>query len=189
MAGAEYAKYLQSRHWQAFRLKALKHYGKKCHLCGIKEVPYFHVHHLTYERLGKEKLSDVVVLCEECHNEVHRTGFVIKPHLMKEEKKDFIERRDWSKRKPRGRKRGGPSVLQCHKEWLAKQESKGKELLKWFSESVSDEFIKNNNLVVAAPIKSKPTKKKKKKSKSKSSKVVTYKLTEEELEKYKGDTQ
>lgn len=178
-----YSEYLKTKHWKSFRLKALKHHGKVCMMCGIKEVPYFHVHHLTYERLGCEKFKDVVVLCEECHNQVHKTGFVIKPNMMKEEKKDFIECRDWSKRVPRGRKRGGPSVLQCHKEWLAKQESRGKELLKWFSESVSDEFIKNNNLVVATANRQKP-KRKKKKKKSKSGKVITYRLSEEELSTY-----
>lgn len=116
MAGAEYTKYLQSRHWQAFRLKALRHYGKKCHLCGTKEVPYFHVHHLTYERVGEEKLSDVVVLCEECHNEVHRTGFVIKPVMKKATKKHFVNRRN------KGSK--------------AKKKSSQKELLEWFRNSM-----------------------------------------------------
>lgn len=76
---AAYDEYLKSKHWQSFRLKAILHYGKKCLMCGTKEVPYFHVHHLTYENKGREKLKDVVVLCEICHNEVHRTGFVIKP--------------------------------------------------------------------------------------------------------------
>lgn len=34
------------------------------------------VHHLTYERLGKETFSDLVVICDECHERLH--GFVAK---------------------------------------------------------------------------------------------------------------
>ena len=30
------------------------------------------LHHITYERLGKEKLEDVVVLCNKCHNSFHK---------------------------------------------------------------------------------------------------------------------
>lgn len=118
-----YSQYLKTRHWKAFRLKALKHHGKVCMMCGIKEVPYFHVHHLTYERLGCEEFKDVVVLCEECHNQVHKTGFVIKPNMMREEKKDFIECRDWSKRKLRGRGR-------------KRTDTEVADILKWFESSV-----------------------------------------------------
>lgn len=76
-----YEDYLQSKHWKRFRLKALKHHGKICMLCGVTEVNFFHVHHLTYENLGNEKLEDVVVLCPECHSIVHIEGFNIKPHM------------------------------------------------------------------------------------------------------------
>jgi len=30
------------------------------------------VHHLLYDRLGHEKLSDLIVLCRLCHNAFHR---------------------------------------------------------------------------------------------------------------------
>ena len=30
------------------------------------------VHHPTYERLGAELLVDVVIVCRDCHNEIHR---------------------------------------------------------------------------------------------------------------------
>lgn len=110
MAGAEYAKYLKSDHWIKFRLKALKHHGKKCMMCGEKEVLFFHVHHLTYANLGKEKLSDVVVLCEECHNQVHKTGFVIKPQIKKVVKKKFVEHRDRDKKRC-----GGYTAAICRK--------------------------------------------------------------------------
>ena len=116
-----YSEYLKTKHWKSFRLKALKHHGKVCMMCGIKEVPYFHVHHLTYERLGCEEFKDVVVLCEECHNEVHRAKFVIKPQIKKAVKNRFIANRD-RRRKPGKRNRTDTEVA---------------EILEWYKNSVN----------------------------------------------------
>lgn len=30
-----------------------------------------HVHHLTYERIGNELVSDLLVVCGECHEQIH----------------------------------------------------------------------------------------------------------------------
>ncbi len=46
----------------------------KCERCGKKYSRRnweAHVHHLTYERLGDERLDDVRVLCLECHGKQH----------------------------------------------------------------------------------------------------------------------
>lgn len=39
--------------------------GNACERCGATES--LSVHHLTYERLGKERPSDLLLLCERCH--------------------------------------------------------------------------------------------------------------------------
>jgi len=65
-----YAEYLQSTHWQAFRLKALQHYRHKCMVCGADDKP-LELHHNDYNRLGGELLTDVVPLCGECHKRHH----------------------------------------------------------------------------------------------------------------------
>ena len=65
----EYRKYLKSEHWINFRDEALNHYGRKCSNCGSEKS--LNVHHLTYKNRGHEKLEDVVVLCHNCHNEIH----------------------------------------------------------------------------------------------------------------------
>lgn len=68
----EYGCYLKSDHWQAFRLTALERAGNKCALCGDPErVATLNVHHNSYNNLGKEEPTDVVVLCEICHNNYH----------------------------------------------------------------------------------------------------------------------
>lgn len=64
-----YKEYLQTDHWQILRKTMLKRAGYKCSLCG--ESKPLHVHHNTYERRGCERISDLVVLCHECHEAFH----------------------------------------------------------------------------------------------------------------------
>lgn len=66
----EYANYMNSARWTAFREVALARAKRRCRACSSPDD--LHVHHLTYERLGNERLEDVVVLCENCHDIVHR---------------------------------------------------------------------------------------------------------------------
>ena len=70
---ADYNNYIKSKAWHAVRRTALRRSHYSCDICGEKasENTHLHVHHLTYERFGAENIDDVVVLCEDCHNEVH----------------------------------------------------------------------------------------------------------------------
>lgn len=65
-----YQEYLSTEHWRKVRLKALRRAGNKCQLCNRSDGQ-LHVHHRTYERRGKEKASDVIVLCKDCHEKHH----------------------------------------------------------------------------------------------------------------------
>jgi hypothetical protein len=58
----QYQDYLKTSHWRMFRRQALDYYGRKCYLCGETGIP-LDVHHNAYERLGGEKISDVIPLC------------------------------------------------------------------------------------------------------------------------------
>jgi len=83
-----YHKYLCSAHWLRFRQQALDHHGKKCADCGAEKAR-FDVHHLTYDRIGKEDLTDVVVLCRHCHKKRHETEIKIydtRPYSCQHEK-------------------------------------------------------------------------------------------------------
>lgn len=65
-----YQEYLQTRHWKAFRRKVIGRKGrKKCTNCRSKK--HIHVHHMTYENVGFEKLDDVTILCSVCHKLHH----------------------------------------------------------------------------------------------------------------------
>jgi hypothetical protein len=61
--------YITSPHWLNFR-KYYKESGRPqaCQVCGNKQ---YQLHHVTYERKGKELLDDVIPLCWEHHKEIH----------------------------------------------------------------------------------------------------------------------
>jgi hypothetical protein len=68
----KYQKYLKSEHWKQFRKRFFKQklYRKTCVVCGKRNVD---LHHRTYCRLYKEKLTDVIPLCWKHYKEVHTT--------------------------------------------------------------------------------------------------------------------
>lgn len=65
-----YAEYLKTPEWQKKRRKALATSGMKCQMCSATNKP-LNVHHNTYERLGYERPSDLIVLCVDCHAKHH----------------------------------------------------------------------------------------------------------------------
>lgn len=64
-----YKEYLQTDHWKSTRMGALKRARFKCQLCNSKDD--LNVHHRTYDRLGGELASDLIVLCRSCHGKFH----------------------------------------------------------------------------------------------------------------------
>ena len=70
----EYRAFLHSKVWKEFRAGIIKKRGKRCEACGLSvSLRVLHLHHKTYVRFGgKEKPSDVVLLCKSCHRLVHK---------------------------------------------------------------------------------------------------------------------
>lgn len=69
-----YLEYLQSEHWQKTKERALTYYHYQCTFCGQKK--FLNVHHKRYRDdsgviLFREKLSDLSVLCADCHSKHH----------------------------------------------------------------------------------------------------------------------
>ncbi len=64
-----YKKYINSRNWWAKRDQFLAA-GFPAH-CIVCRARRFHLHHMTYERFGCERLTDLVPLCEEHHDRLH----------------------------------------------------------------------------------------------------------------------
>jgi 5-methylcytosine-specific restriction endonuclease McrA len=64
-----YEKYMQTWQWRAMRRKAMKRAKKKCQFCQERKPKV--VHHLTYDRLFFERLTDLLALCYTCHALMH----------------------------------------------------------------------------------------------------------------------
>ena len=65
-----YKAYLLSGGWRRFRKAIIELRGYQYQLC--QATSDIHVHHMTYKRLGKEDLRDMLVVCGSCHGFVHR---------------------------------------------------------------------------------------------------------------------
>ena len=66
----KYKDYLKSGEWRETK-KRVHNFGhrKECWICGKKKT---HMHHLTYKRLGREKIAkDLVPLCAVHHKAIH----------------------------------------------------------------------------------------------------------------------
>ncbi len=67
---ASYEDYLLSKRWRAFKRRYLKSKrGKTCLICG--ESKRLEFHHILYDRICRERFSDVILLCRPHHREVH----------------------------------------------------------------------------------------------------------------------
>lgn len=64
-------KYLASPQWKELKQTKLRQSYYICQVCGTTKK--LELHHLTYERLTKERLEDVVILCRHCHQLQHDT--------------------------------------------------------------------------------------------------------------------
>jgi hypothetical protein len=65
----DYYAYLKSPEWAVRRQWKLEAAENRCQLCDATDR--LQVHHRTYERLGKERIADLIVLCERCHRKFH----------------------------------------------------------------------------------------------------------------------
>jgi len=61
--------YKEYLHWRKIRVEAIARANHRCQLCNKDNI--LHVHHRTYERLGKELPEDLIVLCQSCHLKFH----------------------------------------------------------------------------------------------------------------------
>jgi hypothetical protein len=66
-----YRVYLRTPEWRRTRAAALVRTGNACAL-DVRHTEELEVHHRTYERLGVELVSDLIVLCHSCHQLHHK---------------------------------------------------------------------------------------------------------------------
>lgn len=66
---SSYRDYLHAPHWQATRAAYRASAQPQDCICG--ETEGLQLHHLSYERVGAERLTDLTPLCDRCHAMVH----------------------------------------------------------------------------------------------------------------------
>ena len=65
----DYREYLVSDDWIVQKQIIMEMKNNCCEKCGSQNK--LQLHHKTYERLGFEKLSDLILLCAKCHKQEH----------------------------------------------------------------------------------------------------------------------
>lgn len=65
----EYLAYIRSPLWRKRRKALIQERNHTCGKCGLFRfgAGELQVHHLTYDRLGHEKDTDMLVVCRHCH--------------------------------------------------------------------------------------------------------------------------
>lgn len=66
----KYMDYIQSEAWHKKRKRKLKEANFHCEQCGADGA--LQVHHKTYDRLGREWMKDLEVLCPSCHEKADK---------------------------------------------------------------------------------------------------------------------
>lgn len=66
-----YDSYMRSKAWKQKRAAKLKSVGHRCENITCRSPLNLECHHKTYDRLGREKMSDLRVLCFNCHMDAH----------------------------------------------------------------------------------------------------------------------
>ncbi|MDY0352256.1 MAG: HNH endonuclease [Desulfobulbaceae bacterium] len=57
--------------WARKRERRLARDGYRCRTCGISgEEAKLHVHHSNYEWFGRERMRDLITLCDACHRAI-----------------------------------------------------------------------------------------------------------------------
>jgi len=76
LATMPYGEYLQTPHWKKLAKLIKARSGFRCQVCNHPQN--LHAHHRTYERRGHELPSDLVCLCDGCHDIFHRYSILHK---------------------------------------------------------------------------------------------------------------
>ena len=63
-----YRAHMSSARWRNTRTDMIRLRGSRCEGCKVEyPASQLEVHHKTYERMGAERIGDLMVLCPPCH--------------------------------------------------------------------------------------------------------------------------
>jgi len=85
-----YDDYLLTQHWRLLRLQIYELREHKCEKCK-QIISVFHVHHITYARIGHERKSDLKLLCYKCHEKLHMDKDIRKQKIKVKKQKAILK--------------------------------------------------------------------------------------------------
>jgi 5-methylcytosine-specific restriction endonuclease McrA len=100
-----YKEYLETDYWKELKKRVLQDANYTCSFCHERNLE-MQVHHRSYEHKGYflEELKDLIVLCEDCHDNVHllRRASIENPELLDlplcEIRQYYIEKKIYQRR-------------------------------------------------------------------------------------------
>lgn len=66
---------------KVYLTQAFRTYQHKCAMCNLDEECCLHVHHIDGNRLNND-INNLIILCANCHNRVHRGGYQITQEIL-----------------------------------------------------------------------------------------------------------
>lgn len=109
----KYDAYLASEDWRTRCELFWQHHDRSCSICGTDQR--LTVHHLSYENLGNEPVDDLLGLCWDHHQALHRYADAHPEFTLRQASSYFVEAAGGSAPDP-GEGRPAPKR---HLEWLA----------------------------------------------------------------------
>jgi NAD-dependent SIR2 family protein deacetylase len=80
----KYKKYLKSDKWKKIKETILDRDCHKCVICGVGlSNRNVNIHHLNYENIYDEKREDLISLCNDCHEDIHKSKMTFNSYLKK----------------------------------------------------------------------------------------------------------
>lgn len=65
-----YQDFMRSEQWLQMKRAIIRKRGRKCEMCGALSL--LELHHKNYDmEPGKEKETDLLLICDKCHNSLH----------------------------------------------------------------------------------------------------------------------
>ena len=101
----EHHAHIRSARWRWLVEERKSKVGHKCEVCGFRK--YLQGHHVTYERLGCERIGDIRIVCRACHwriTQLHRSGWPIPKatrYVIRTTKRRIKWKRRWQRIKRR----------------------------------------------------------------------------------------
>ena len=72
MSADDKSAYLRSTAWRDLKQQRLAIAGGRCEQSECSNSTNLDLHHVTYQRLGAEDISDLRVVCRKCHSNIHK---------------------------------------------------------------------------------------------------------------------